>query len=134
MADKRDYYEVLGVSKNATEQDIKSAFRKLSRKWHPDMQAGKSDAEKKEAEEKFKEIAEAYETLSDKDKRSNYDQFGFDGPHMSNGFGSFNMHDFMRSHAGMFSGFGFNPFGFDDDEPMQKEAPDPNKPEDGRNI
>ena len=61
MANKRDYYEVLGVSKNATDQEIKSAYRKLAVRYHPDKQAGKSDAEKKEAEEKFKECSEAYE-------------------------------------------------------------------------
>jgi len=72
-AAKRDYYEVLGVSRNASDTDIKSAFRKLSRKWHPDLQSGKSDSEKKEAEEKFKEVAEAYEVLSSKDKRAQYD-------------------------------------------------------------
>lgn len=70
---KRDYYDVLGVSKSASESEIKSAFRKLSRKWHPDMQAGKPDSEKKAAEEKFKEVAEAYEVLSDKSKRAQYD-------------------------------------------------------------
>ena len=65
---KKDYYEVLGVSKNATDQEIKSSFRKLSRKYHPDMQAGKTDSEKKESEDKFKEIAEAYDVLSNKVK------------------------------------------------------------------
>lgn len=142
MANKRDYYEVLGVSKNATDQEIKSAYRKLAVKWHPDKQAGKSDAEKKEAEEKFKECSEAYEVLSDKSKRTNYDQFGFDG---STGFGgdSMDMGDFMRRHASMFRGFGFgfgddnddfNPFGFGGMRNAHREAPDPNRPEDGRNI
>ena len=111
---KRDYYEVLGLNKNASESEIKSAFRKLSRKWHPDMQAGKSDAEKKEAEEKFKEIAEAYEVLSDKDKRQSYDSFGFSGAHMSSGspFEGFNMADFMSKHSSMFGDM-FSDFGFD---------------------
>ena len=137
MAEKRDYYEVLGVSKNATDQDIKSAFRKLSRKWHPDMQAGKSDSDKKVAEEKFKEIAEAYEVLSDKDKRANYDQFGFDGPHMQNGFNGFNMGDFMRRHAGMFGGMfddDFGPFGFGGGMHSQKKTPTVGEPENGRNV
>ena len=137
MASKRDYYEVLGVSKNATDQDIKSAFRKLSRKWHPDMQAGKSDADKKAAEEKFKEIAEAYEVLSDKDKRTNYDQFGFDGHHMQSGFNGFDMSDFMRRHAGMFSSMfddDFSPFGFGSGMHSQKKAPTVGQPEDGRNV
>lgn len=81
MSDKkRDYYEVLGVSKNATDDEIKRSFRKLSLKWHPDRQSGKTESEKAEALKKFQEIAEAYEVLSDKQKRANYDQFGFDGP------------------------------------------------------
>ena len=80
MANKRDYYEVLGVSKNATPDELKRAYRKLSMLYHPDRQAGKSDTEKKEAEEKFKECSEAYSVLSDEEKRANYDRFGFDGP------------------------------------------------------
>ena len=101
IAMNKDYYEVLGVNKDATEQDIKTAFRKLSRKWHPDMQNGKSDAEKKEAEEKFKEIAAAYEVLSDKDKRQNYDTFGADSP--SGNFSSgIDISEFLRKHASMF--------------------------------
>ena len=66
----RDYYEVLGVSKDATDAEIKSAFRKLAKKYHPDINPSK------EAEAKFKEIGEAYAVLSDKDKRRQYDQFG----------------------------------------------------------
>ena len=71
MAEKRDYYEVLGVSKTASDSEIKSAYRKLAKKYHPDMNPGD-----KEAEAKFKEVNEAYEVLSDKDKRARYDQFG----------------------------------------------------------
>lgn len=71
--DKRDYYEVLGVSKNASQSEIKRAFRQLARKYHPDV--NKTD----EAAEKFKEINEAYEVLSDDEKRSNYDNYGFQG-------------------------------------------------------
>ncbi|MGN0998400.1 MAG: molecular chaperone DnaJ [Faecousia sp.] len=74
MADKRDYYEVLGVSKDASAEDIKKAYRKLALKYHPDR-----NPDSKEAEEKFKEAAEAYEVLSDDEKRSRYDQFGFAG-------------------------------------------------------
>ena len=77
MADKRDYYEVLGVDRNASEADIKKAYRGLAKKYHPDMNPG--DAE---AEAKFKEVNEAYAVLSDADKKSKYDQFGhaaFDG-------------------------------------------------------
>ena len=74
MADKRDYYEVLGVSKGATDDEIKKAYRKLARKYHPDL-----NKDNPEAAEKFKEIGEAYEVLSDSEKRSRYDQFGFAG-------------------------------------------------------
>ena len=77
MAEKRDYYEVLGVSKGASDSEIKSAYRKLAKKYHPDMNPGD-----KEAEAKFKEASEAYAVLSDADKRRQYDQFGhaaFDG-------------------------------------------------------
>ena len=77
MADKRDYYEVLGVSKTASDDEIKKAFRTLDKKYHPDMHPGD-----KECEEKFKEAQEAYAVLSDAEKRKQYDQFGhaaFDG-------------------------------------------------------
>ena len=77
MADKRDYYEVLGVDKGADDATIKSAYRKLAKKYHPDVNPGD-----KEAEKKFKEATEAYGVLSDPDKRRQYDQFGhaaFDG-------------------------------------------------------
>lgn len=144
---KRDYYDVLGVSKNATQDEIKKSFRKLSLQWHPDRQAGKSDKEKEEATKKFQEVAEAYEVLSDKDKRAHYDQFGFDGPSMSQGGfggGGFSMADFMKRHGGMFSSFfgGGSPFGDDDDafgfggfsSSRSNEAPDPTKPEDGRDV
>ena len=86
---KRDYYEVLGVDKKASAADIKKAYRKIAIKYHPDRQGDKSEAEKKEAEEKFKEAAEAYAVLSDDQKRQQYDQFGFDGPNMGGGFGGF---------------------------------------------
>ena len=86
---KRDYYEVLGVDKKASAADIKKAYRKIAIKYHPDRQGDKSDAEKKEAEEKFKEAAEAYAVLSDEQKRQQYDQFGFNGPNMGGGFGGF---------------------------------------------
>ena len=73
---KRDYYEVLGVDKNASEDDIKKAFKKAAMKYHPDRFANASDAEKKEAEEKFKEVNEAYQVLSDSKRKQQYDQFG----------------------------------------------------------
>ena len=74
MSSKRDYYEVLGVDKNATDKEIKSAYRKKAIQYHPDKNPGD-----KEAEEKFKEAAEAYEVLSDPNKRTRYDQFGHEG-------------------------------------------------------
>lgn len=80
MAEKRDYYEVLGVNKNATDEELKKAYRRLAKKYHPDA----NPDNKKEAEAKFKEVNEAYETLSDKQKREMYDRFGHNGPQ---GFG-----------------------------------------------
>lgn len=100
MAQKRDYYEVLGVDKKATADEIKKAYRKVAIKYHPDRQTGKSEAEQKAAEEKFKEAAEAYGVLSDEQKRQQYDQFGFNGP---GGFGD-----------GGFGGFGGGSFSMDD--------------------
>ena len=112
MADKRDYYEVLGLSKNASEDDIKKAYRKLAKKYHPDINKAA------DAEEKFKEINEAYEVLSDPQKKATYDQFGHSGMDgfsggFSQGFGGMNMDDlgdifssFMGGMGG-FSGFNF---------------------------
>ena len=79
MAEKRDYYEVLGLNKGASTDDIKGAYRKAALKWHPDRWVNGTDAEKKTAEEKFKEASEAYSVLSDPDKKAKYDQFGFAG-------------------------------------------------------
>ena len=75
MANKRDYYEVLGVDKNATEDDIKRAYRRKAKECHPDLHP-----DDKEAEARFKELNEANEVLSDPDKRARYDQFGFEDP------------------------------------------------------
>lgn len=109
MANKRDYYEVLGVEKTATDAQIKSAYKKLAIKYHPDRQSGKSDAEKKDAEEKFKEAAEAYNVLKDPQKRQQYDQFGFAGPGGfgggAGGFGDFDINDILNSVFG--GGFNF---------------------------
>ena len=105
MAQKRDYYEVLGVDKNATDDQLKSAFRKLAKKYHPDA----NQDNKKEAEAKFKEINEAYEVLSDSQKKAMYDRFGHDGPqNFGGGSGGY-------SYGGGFNGFsgfdGFSDFG-----------------------
>ena len=118
MANKRDYYEVLGIQKNATDDDIKSAYRKAALKWHPDRWVGHSDAEKKTAEANFKEASEAYSVLSDKDKRAKYDQFGFAGVDGAAGGGQnwqdININDFLKNIFGNFGGF--SGFGFDDSD------------------
>lgn len=131
MASKRDYYEVLGVKKDATPEEIKSAYRKLAVKWHPDR------CKETDAKERFQEISEAYATLADKDKRAQYDQFGFDGPNMS-GFESagFNPFDLFRAHFGgsPFGEDGFSPFsfgGFGHHAGQHQREPDFDSPEDG---
>ena len=100
---KRDYYEILGVAKNASEEDIKKAYRKLAMKHHPDRNQG-DDAKK--AEEKFKEAKEAYEMLSDAQKRAAYDQYGHAGvdPNMGGGFrpGGDNMGGFAEAFGDIF--------------------------------
>ena len=93
---KRDYYEVLGVDKNASADEIKKAYRKSAMKYHPDRNPGD-----KEAEEKFKELGEAYEVLSDEDKKARYDQFGFAGVDPNYGAGQ----------GGGYSGAGYGGFG-----------------------
>ena len=109
MAEKRDYYEVLGVEKGASEDEIKRAYKKLARKYHPDMNPGD-----KEAEEKFKEINEANEVLSNPDKRQKYDQFGFAGVDPNYGAGQgggygaggFDFGDLGDIFGSFFGGFG----------------------------
>lgn len=95
----KDYYNILGVDRNASEEEIKKAYRKLAIQYHPDKQVGKTDFEKKEAEEKFKEAAEAYEILSDKDKRQQYDTFGTVDENFMN-YGSADINDILRRHFG----------------------------------
>ena len=111
---KRDYYEVLGVSRDASANDIKKAYRKLAIQYHPDKQHDKSEAEKKEAEEKFKEAAEAYSVLSDADKKARYDQFGHEGLGGAGGFSGagMDMNDIFSMFGDIFGGGGgFSGFG-----------------------
>ena len=119
MAEKRDYYEVLGIGKNATDAEIKSAYRKLAKKYHPDLNPGN-----KEAEDKFKEVNEANDVLSDPQKRQRYDQFGFAGvdPNYAaangggaggfgGGFGGVDLGDIFGDIVGGGFGGGFGGFG-----------------------
>ena len=108
MADKRDYYEVLGINKGATDDEIKKAYRQSAKKYHPDLHPG--DAE---AEAKFKEVNEAYEVLSDKDKKQRYDQYGHAGvdPNYGAGGGAYGSPfsqdiDFSDIFSSVFGGFG----------------------------
>src|SRR5438552_9182792 len=101
----RDLYEVLGVKKDASEEDIKKAYRKLARQYHPDRNPGD-----KQAEGRFKEVQEAYDVLSDKAKRSNYDRFGTTNPNGGGGPG-----------GGGFQWGGGGPGGFQQVDPAQAE-------------
>lgn len=104
---KRDYYEVLGVSKSADAKELKKAYRKIAMKYHPDK-----NPDNKEAEEKFKEAAEAYEVLSDADKKARYDRFGHAGMGQGGGFGggSMNMEDIFSQFGDIFGDMGGSPF------------------------
>ena len=111
MAEKRDYYEVLGVSKTASDAEIKAAYKKMAIKYHPDR-----NPDNKEAEEKFKEAAEAYDVLRDPEKRKRYDQFGFAGINGQGGFGGgagMSMDDIFSMFGDIFGGgsFGGSSFG-----------------------
>src|SRR6478735_5738718 len=98
MSTKRDYYEILGVQKGASQDEIKKAYRKVAMQFHPDRNPGD-----KAAEEKFKEAAEAYEVLSDADKRAQYDRFGHAGVQGNGrGFGGPNMEDIFSQFGDVF--------------------------------
>ena len=101
MSQKRDYYDILGVDRNATPEEIKKAYRKIAIKYHPDKNPGDS-----EAEEKFKEAAEAYEILSNQEKRQRYDRFGHQGVGGAGGFsgGGMNMEDIFSQFGDIFGG------------------------------
>ena len=123
LPEKRDYYEVLGVDKTATDKEIKKAYRKLARKYHPDVVG---EDEKEEATEKFKEISEAYAVLSDEDKRHRYDQFGHAGME------GFSQEDIFRNvnFEDIFQGFGggglddiFDMFGFGSGSRSRRQGP-----------
>ncbi len=107
MAGKRDYYEILGVSRNAAQEEIKKAYRKVAMNFHPDRNPGD-----KASEEKFKEAAEAYEVLSDADKRRRYDQYGHAGVSGNGGFGGggMRMEDIFTNFGDVFSDLGGSPF------------------------
>ncbi len=126
MAEKRDYYEVLGVSKNASVDEIKKAYRALAKKYHPDLNPGD-----KTAEEKFKEINEAYEVLSDSDKKAKYDRFGHAGVDPSygagqgGGFGGMNMDFDLGDIFSSFFGGGFG---------GSSQRSNPNAPQRGSDI
>ena len=114
MATKRDYYDVLGVAKGASKDEVKTAYRKLAMKHHPDM----NKENPKAAEEKFKEISEAYEVLADDEKRARYDQFGHEGVQSTFRTGGFDWSDFTHFNDisdifGGFEGFGFGGSIFD---------------------
>ena len=143
----KDYYKILGVSEDVSPEELKKVYRKMALKYHPDHQQGKSDAEKKEAEDKFKDVNEAYETLSDPKKREEYDMMrkygasGFDG--IGDGMGSqwtspdgsvhFEFHGDPSAMGGGFGFGGFNPFmgGFN---PFGRRQVDPTAPRRGEDL
>ena len=140
MAEKRDYYEVLGVDKSATSDQIKSAYRKLAMKYHPDR-----NPDNPEAKEKFTEISEAYEVLSNPEKRQRYDQFGHQGVNFGPGGFDFNrdfshfqdvdLNDILGSIFGSMGGGGFSGFGdFFGGGRRSRQTADPNAPRRGEDM
>jgi molecular chaperone DnaJ len=132
----KNYYQILGVERNASDDDLKRAYRNLSKKYHPDLQNGKSESEKKEAEEKFKEISEAYSILSDRKKREYYDNFGTT-PDDNGGHGhTVDPREFFRSHFRDFSDIDpdFGVFGFDMGGFGRHAKVDPNSPKNGKDV
>ena len=140
MAEKRDYYEVLGVAKSATADEIKSAYRKLAMKYHPDR-----NPDNPEAKEKFTEISEAYEVLSNPEKRQRYDQFGHQGVNFGPGGFDFNrdfshfqdvdLNDILGSIFGSMGGGGFSGFGdFFGGGRRSRQTADPNAPRRGEDM
>lgn len=105
MSERKDYYSILGVQKDASEEDIKKAYRKLAMQYHPDRWANGTEQEKKDAENKFKDIGEAYDVLSDPQKKAHYDNGGMDFD-----FGGFDPMEMFRRMSGMGGGFGEDPF------------------------
>ena len=146
----KDYYKILGVDENVSDDELKSVFRKLAMKYHPDRQVGKSDAEKKEADEKFKEINEAYDTLSSKEKREQYDtirkygDMGGFGPGMGAGGSARqwtdengNMHWEFHGDPGDMGGFGpfgMGGFGMGGFGPFGRRRVDPTAPRRGEDL
>jgi len=136
MATKRDYYEVLGVSKSSSEEEIKKAYRKLAMQYHPDR-----NPDNKEAAEKFKEVCEAYEVLSDATKRQRYDQYGHEGMKSAFGSGGFDFgRDFthmgdmdLQDILGSFFGGGFGDM-FGGGGGRRQQRRDPNGPQRGNDL
>lgn len=127
MAEKRDYYEVLGVDRNASDAEIKRAYRELAKKYHPDVNPSK------EAEEKFKEASEAYAVLSDKEKRAKYDQYGHAAFEGAGGTGYENM-DFSDIFSDLFGGFGGGSSSWSDIFGGSSRSSNPNAPRQGADL
>lgn len=134
MSDNTDFYKILNLSKNASQEEIKKKWRVFAQKYHPDAQYGKTDEEKKTAEELFKQGQAAYECLSNPEKRKKYDEYGVDGLNgKQSNFNENNISDFIRKHMSDF-GFNFNPFGSEFNENSCKNIPNINDPEDGKSF